>query len=71
MSFKATFFNDRVLCVYALQGIAPGSSWLGGVSLKDYMENKNKGNENKVILGDFDCTMDKMERDAGNKTQSL
>ena len=24
------------------------------------MENKNEGNENKIILGDFNCTMDKM-----------
>ena len=26
------------------------------------MENKNEGNENKIILGDFNCTMDKMDR---------
>ena len=32
------------------------------------MENKNEGNENKIILGDFNCTMDKMERDGRNKT---
>ena len=32
------------------------------------MENKNKGNENKIILGDFKCTMDKMERDGRIKT---
>ena len=31
------------------------------------MENKNEGNENKIILGDFNCTMDKMERDGRNK----
>ena len=24
------------------------------------MEKKNKGNENKVTLGDFNCTMDKL-----------
>ena len=30
--------------------------------LQNYMENKNDGNENKIILGDFNCTMDKMER---------
>ena len=34
VSFKVTPSNDRVLCVYAL-GIAPGSSCLEGVSLKD------------------------------------
>ena len=32
------------------------------------MENKNEGNENKIILGNFNCTMDKMERDGRNKT---
>ena len=32
------------------------------------MENKNEGNENKIILGDFNCTMDKMEKDGRNKT---
>ena len=32
------------------------------------MENKNEGNKNKIILGDFNCIMDKMERDDKNKT---
>ena len=32
------------------------------------MKNKNEGNENKITLGDFNCTMDKMERDGRNKT---
>ena len=31
------------------------------------MENKNEGNKNKV-LGDSNCTMDKMEKDGRNKT---
>ena len=35
------------------------------------MENKNKGNENKTILEDFNCAMDKMARDGENKTQRL
>ena len=35
MFFKVTPSNDSVLCVYAL-GIAPGNSFLEGVSLKDY-----------------------------------
>ena len=53
-----------------LQGIARGNSWLGGSffeGLQNYMENKNKGNENKIIFGDFQCTMDKMERNDENK----
>ena len=32
------------------------------------MENKNEGNEKKIIIGDFNCTMYKMERDGRNKT---
>ena len=35
------------------------------------MENKNEGNKNKIILGDFNCSMDKMETYGGNKTQRL
>ena len=38
--------------------------------LQSNMENKKKNeNENKIILEDFHCTMDKMERDGENKTQ--
>ena len=32
------------------------------------MENKNKGNENKIILEDFNWNMDKIDRDGENKT---
>ena len=70
MSLKVTASNDRVLCIYALD-IAPGNSCLEGVSLKDYKiicKIKNEGNENTVILGDFNCTIYKMERDGRNKT---
>ena len=35
------------------------------------MENKNKGNKNKIILEEFNCTMDKMYRDGENKTKRL
>ena len=35
------------------------------------MKNKNKENENKGILGDFNCTMDKMDRYGWNKRQKL
>ena len=33
------------------------------------MQNKNEGNENKIILGDLNCTMDKIDRDGENKTK--
>ena len=55
-----------------LQGIAPESSWLVGrffEGLQNYMQNKNEGNENKIMLGDLNCTMDKIDRDGENKTQ--
>ena len=32
------------------------------------MEDENEGNENKIILGDSNCTVDKMDRDGRNKT---
>ena len=35
------------------------------------MENKNKGNENKALLGYFNYTKDKTGWDGGNKTQTL
>ena len=35
------------------------------------MQNKNKGSENKIMLGDSNCTMDKIDRDGENKTQIL
>ena len=35
------------------------------------MQNKNEGNENKIIFGDLNCTMDKINRDVENKTQRL
>ena len=35
------------------------------------MENKCEGNENKILLGDFNITVDVMDRDGGNKTQRL
>ena len=39
--------------------------------LQNCIENKCEGNENKIILGDFNNTMDKMDSDGGNKVQRL
>ena len=33
------------------------------------MENKNEGNESKIILVDFNCTVDRMDWYDGNKTR--
>ena len=35
------------------------------------MGNKNDRNDNNVILRDFNCTINKRERDGGNKMQRL
>ena len=35
------------------------------------MENKYEGKDNKIIFGDFNRNMDKMERYGGNKTKTL
>ena len=35
------------------------------------MQNKNEGNEKKIMLGDLNCTMDKIDRNDENKTQRL
>ena len=35
------------------------------------MQNKNDGNENKIIHEDLNCTMDKIDRDGQNKIQRL
>ena len=34
--------------------------------LESYMQNKNEENENKIIHGDLNCTMDKIDRDGEN-----
>ena len=54
----------------SLQGIVSEIGWLGGdflVGLQNYMENKIEGNDNKLILWDFNCTMDKIKRSGQNK----
>ena len=35
------------------------------------MQNKNEGDENKIMIGDLNCTMDKIDRDGENKRQRL
>ena len=65
---KTTTLQRRhdVLCL-------PGwNRWTGGVSMKDYEKReKNKGNENKTILEDFNCTMDIMDRDGEKKQKDF
>ena len=35
--------------------------------LQKYMQSKNERNENKIILGDLNCTIDKINRDCEKK----
>ena len=59
-SFKVVMTEfDRVLCGYALSGYSNREQLARGCffeGLQSYMENKTKGNENKIIYGDFNCT---------------
>ena len=71
VSFMVTSSNDRVICVYAPSGHRAREQLARGRFLEgqqSYMQSKNDRIENKIILGGFNYTMDKMERDGRNKT---
>ena len=72
VSFKVTPSNESSPCApsgYSTrEQLARGRFFEG---LQNYMQNKNEGNENKIIIGDLNCTMDKIDRDGENKTQRL
>ena len=66
LSLKVTSSNDRGLCVYAISGYCSREQLVRGrffEVLHNYMGNKTEGNESKIILGDFNCTMNKKDRD--------
>ena len=72
VSFKVTTSNES--SVYAPSGystIEQLDRWYFFEGLEKYMQNKNEGNENKIMLGDLNCTMEKIDRDGENKTQRL
>ena len=74
VSFRLTLSNDRVICVYTPLRYNTREWLTRGCffeELKNYKENKNEGKETKIILGGFNCTMDKMDRVGENKTQRL
>ena len=56
-----------------LQGLWPKQPAMGHFfeGIQKHMENKNKGKENKIIIGDFNCIMGKMDRDGENKIETL
>ena len=71
VSFKVTPSIYRFLCVYTPSGYSTRKQLARGrffEVIQNYIENKNEGNENKMILGDFNCAMYKIERDGWNKT---
>ena len=77
---KGDFYLSRLLSLITdffvfvpLQGIAPESSWLKDVSLKDYkiIWKINEGNEKKNLLGNFTITTDKTDRDEDNETKDF
>ena len=71
VSFKVGPSDDRVFCVYVPSGHSTRERLARRCffeELQMYMENQFKGNENKII-GDFNCILDKMDGDEGNKTQ--
>ena len=69
MFLKATPSNGKVLYVYTpsahntIEKLARGHLFEG---LQFYMECKSERNENKIILREFNCTRDKMDRNSRN-----
>ena len=71
MSFKVTPSNESP--VFAPSGYSTREQLATGTILKGaiYIQNKDEGNYNKIMLGDLNCTMDKIDRDGGNKTNNF
>ena len=66
----------RISVIISLQVIASGnslrfSSEQFSERLPNYMQIKTKQIENKIIFEDFNCAMDKRERDGENKAQII
>ena len=72
VSVKVTTANESSVCAHSgystREQLAKGRFF---ERLQNYMQNKNKGNDNKIMHGDLNCTMDKIERDGENKKQRL
>ena len=74
VSFKITLSNNRFLCVCVPSEHCNKEQLIKGrffEGLHNYMENKCEGNENEILLGDFNITIGIMDRDGGNKTLRL
>ena len=72
ISFKVAPSDDRVLCIYAPSGHSNREQLIRRrffEELLNYIDHKFEGNENKIILGDFNCTLSQIDRDERNMTQ--
>ena len=72
MSFNVTTSNESSFC--ASSGYSTREQLARGPisqALQNYMRNKNEENENKIMLRDLNCTMEKTGRDGENKTKTL
>ena len=70
ISFKVAPFDDRVLCIYAPSGHSNREQLIRRrffEELLNYIDHKFEGNENKIILGDFNCTLSQIDRDERKK----
>ena len=66
MSLKFTPSNDRVLCVHVPSWYSTREQLDRGrffEGLQNYLDYKNKANENKIILENFNWTIAKMDKD--------
>ena len=66
MYLKVSPSNDRIFCIYAPSGNSTKKQLNRErlfEELQNCVKNKNEGNENKTILGDFNCTVDKRDKD--------
>ena len=70
VSFKVTLSNNRVLCACAPSGHSTREQQIKGRFFEGLWI-IDEGNENKILLTDFDITIYKMDRDGENKTQRL
>ena len=68
VSFKVTLSNNRVLCFCAPSRHNTRELLAKGRFFERLQGKEREGNENKIILGDFNITIDKMDRDGGNET---
>ena len=71
---KVSPSNDRIFCIYAPSGNSTKKQLNRErlfEELQNCVKNKNEGNENKTILGDFNCTVDKRDKDGWDQPQRL